>query len=152
MGIRLSTRESAAAGTCEAARRPRALGRIVGGAARTSKAALCALLLALSSAACGRAGGGVSADTEGARLYRRQCAICHGPEGAGGQVGALKVADLRAPRAAALADGQLFKQIYEGGNGMPPFKYSLSDQQIYDLVRFVRRDIQKGGEQRGGEK
>jgi mono/diheme cytochrome c family protein len=104
----------------------------------------CALLVA-SSAACSSTSGGASTDSETARLYRRQCAACHGPEGAGGQVGQLKVADLRAPHALAFSDEEMFKKIYEGGNGMPPFKYSLSDQQMYDLVRFIRRDIQQAG-------
>jgi mono/diheme cytochrome c family protein len=109
-------------------------------------ATLVAGLLALLTVACSGERGGASGDTQTARLYRRQCAACHGPEGAGGQVGTLKVADLRAPHAVAYTNEQLFRKIYDGGNGMPPFKYSLSDQQMYDLVRFIRNDIQKAGE------
>jgi mono/diheme cytochrome c family protein len=112
---------------------------------RNLKAALAAAAfgLGVASFACSPTSGGSSGDTAAARLYRRQCAACHGPEGAGGRVGSLTVADLRAPHAVAYTDQQLYQKIHNGGNGMPPFKYSLSDQQIHDLVRFVRNDIQK---------
>ncbi|HZI19818.1 MAG TPA: cytochrome c [Pyrinomonadaceae bacterium] len=119
-----------------------------GGAARRKlKAALVAAAFGLAAAgfACSPTSGGGSGDTATARLYRRQCAACHGAEGAGGQVGSLTVADLRAPHAIAYADQQLYQKIHDGGNGMPPFKYSLSDQQIHDLVRFIRNDIQRRG-------
>jgi len=102
-----------------------------------------AAVFGASAFACSPAGGGASGDTSTERLYRRQCAACHGPEGAGGRVGALEVADLRAPHAVAYTDEQLYQKIHDGQKGMPPFKYSLSEQQIHDLVRFIRKDIQK---------
>lgn len=80
----------------------------------------------------------------GAReLYARNCAVCHGPEGEGKQVGTLTVPPLREGRAAQDPDAQLLKQIHDGGNGMPPFKFTLTDDEIQDLLRFVRKEIQK---------
>jgi mono/diheme cytochrome c family protein len=116
-----------------------------GGAGQKSKLMLAALAVALTAPglACSSTSGGAPGETATTRLYRRQCAACHGPEGAGGQVGSLAVADLRAPRAVAYTDEQLYRRIHDGDKGMPPFKYSLSEQQIHDLVRFIRNDIQR---------
>jgi mono/diheme cytochrome c family protein len=75
-------------------------------------------------------------------IFERQCAVCHGQKGEGRQVGSLNVPALAAGRPATDPDERLFAQISNGGNGMPPFKFSLTDEQIKDLVRFVREDIQ----------
>jgi len=75
-------------------------------------------------------------------LFQRNCAICHGQKGEGRQVGTLTVPSLRAGRAAADPDDRLLTQIQNGGNGMPPFKWSLTDDQMQDLLRFVREDLQ----------
>lgn len=75
-------------------------------------------------------------------LFERNCAICHGKEGEGRQVGSLNVPSLRAGRAAADPDDLLLTQIQNGGNGMPAFKWSLTDDQMQDLLRLVREDLQ----------
>lgn len=75
-------------------------------------------------------------------LFQRNCAMCHGHEGEGQQVGTLSVPALREGKPATDPDERLFAQISNGGNGMPPFKYSLTDEQIQDLMRFVREEIQ----------
>ena len=75
-------------------------------------------------------------------LFKRNCAVCHGPDGEGRQIGTLSVPSLREGRAATDPDERLFRQIHDGGNGMPPFKYTLTDEQIGDLLRFVRGDLQ----------
>jgi quinohemoprotein ethanol dehydrogenase len=76
-------------------------------------------------------------------LFARNCAACHGPSGEGRQVGTLLVPTLRAGRAAEDPDARLLAQIHDGGNGMPPFKFTLTDEQIQDLLRFVREELQK---------
>jgi len=99
--------------------------------------------------ACGacvtRDGGAVAVSkTDATReLFARNCAACHGPSGEGKQVGTLQVPTLRAGRAAEDADARLLAQIHDGGNGMPPFKFTLTDEQIQDLLRFVREELQK---------
>ncbi|HEX8558080.1 MAG TPA: cytochrome c [Pyrinomonadaceae bacterium] len=75
-------------------------------------------------------------------LYERNCATCHGPRGEGQQVGTLSVPSLREGLALASTDDRLFTQIANGGAGMPPFKYTLDDRQIDDLVRFIRAEMQ----------
>jgi mono/diheme cytochrome c family protein len=76
-------------------------------------------------------------------LFARNCAACHGPVGEGKQIGTLQVPTLREGRAAQDPDARLLTQIHDGGNGMPPFKFTLTDDQIQDLLRFVREELQK---------
>ncbi|HEX8117142.1 MAG TPA: cytochrome c [Pyrinomonadaceae bacterium] len=76
-------------------------------------------------------------------LYDRNCAVCHGQRGEGTDRGTMKVPPLSSGAALSDPDEKFFKQISEGGNGMPPFKYTLDDKQIEDLVRFIREEIQK---------
>ena len=75
-------------------------------------------------------------------LYERSCATCHGPQGEGKQLGTMKIPSLREGVALTDTDEKFFKQISDGGNGMPPFKFTLDDRQIEDLIRFVRKEIQ----------
>ena len=76
-------------------------------------------------------------------LYERNCAVCHGPRGEGTQLGTMKTPPLRSGAALTDPDEKFFKQISDGGNGMPPFKHTLDDAQIQDLVRFVREELQE---------
>jgi len=75
-------------------------------------------------------------------LYERNCAVCHGPRGEGTQLGTMKIPPLSKGAALTDPDEKFFKQISDGGNGMPPFKATLDDKQIADLVRFIREEIQ----------
>ena len=109
-------------------------------------AAVFAALACLTSACA--TGDGASAakrtkDGDTRELYARNCAVCHGPAGEGKQVGTLRVPPLREGRAAQDTDAQLLKQIHDGGNGMPPFKFTLTDDEIQALLRFVREEVQK---------
>lgn len=112
-------------------------------------ASLFKLSLALSSftlvaASCTGSGKtpAAAADASPRVLYERNCAVCHGPRGEGKQLGTLNVPSLREGRALTDHDERILSQIRDGGNGMPPFKYSLDERQIADLARYVRRDIQ----------
>ena len=82
-------------------------------------------------------------DDNARELYARNCAACHGPEGEGKQVGTLRVPPLREGRAVEDPDARLLSQIHDGGNGMPPFKFTLTDDEIQNLLRFVREELQK---------
>jgi mono/diheme cytochrome c family protein len=94
--------------------------------------------------------GTISADpARGRALYATYCASCHGPGGDGdGPVAAgldpkpAKHSDGRYMN--ALSDAHLFRVIQEGGPAvgksplMAPWGGTLGDQQIHDLVAFVR--------------
>lgn len=75
-------------------------------------------------------------------LYERNCAVCHGPRGEGTQLGTMKTPPLNSGAALTDPDEMFFKQISNGGKGMPPFSHTLDDQQIADLIRFIREEIQ----------
>ena len=71
--------------------------------------------------------------------FRTKCAMCHGPDGAGSEVGkSMNVPDLRSQEVQRLADAELAQTISDGKSGMPSFKSSLSTDQIQALVKYVR--------------
>jgi mono/diheme cytochrome c family protein len=76
--------------------------------------------------------------------FRTKCAMCHGQDGGGSQVGkSMNVPDLRSPEVQKLSDAELAQVISNGKGGMPPFKSSLSEEQIRSLVSYVRSLHQK---------
>ena len=104
---------------------------------------LISLCLALSATGCATraekpADGAVTTGV----LYQRNCAVCHGPQGQGTELGTMKVPPLNSGAALNDPDEKFFKQISDGGKGMPPFKATLDDKQIEDLVRFIREELQ----------
>jgi mono/diheme cytochrome c family protein len=85
--------------------------------------------------------------TPGQRLYLTYCAVCHAADGRGSWRATLFL--IRPPNLAdrrtveALSDDYLFTLFKDGGAtigkpGMPAFGYSLTDDQLRELVRFVR--------------
>lgn len=81
------------------------------------------------------------------RLYLSYCAECHGANGHGSWRAVLfllRPGDLGDPGTLApLPDDYLFGLVKEGGApigkpGMPAFGYHLSDEQIRELVRYLR--------------
>ena len=105
---------------------------------------LAAACLSLAAAGCAaRAGKPAPAADQTRAIFERNCAVCHGPQGEGKQLGTMTIPSLRTGAPLNDPDEKLLKQIQDGGNGMPPSKYTLTDEQIQDLVRFVREEIQK---------
>jgi cytochrome c6 len=71
--------------------------------------------------------------------FRTKCAMCHGPDGSGSEVGkSMNVPDLCSPVIQKLPDAELAQVITNGKGGMPSFKNSLSAQQIHALVVHIR--------------
>ncbi|HWY07048.1 MAG TPA: cytochrome c [Candidatus Acidoferrales bacterium] len=83
-------------------------------------------------------------DNAASATYRTKCAMCHGQDGSGSEVGkSLNVPDLRSPVVQKQPDAQLAQIISDGKGGMPPFKASLSEEQIQGLVGHIRSLRQK---------
>ena len=82
------------------------------------------------------------------KTFMQVCSACHQESGEGGPVKIegklLKVPSLKEGHALKHTDEEFAKQISKGGDGMPPFKDKLSPEQINNLVKFIRRDIQGG--------
>ena len=112
----------------------------------TVTAAACLALAAAAVAGCDARAGKPPASAAGGDstrvIYERSCATCHGAQGEGKQLGTLNVPSLRQGAPATDPDERLFSQISDGGKGMPPFKYTLDDRQIQDLVRYIREEFQ----------
>jgi len=70
----------------------------------------------------------------GRAQFNSGCAVCHGPTGQGGR--GSRLADIE--RVQKMADARMFEVIREGvaGTQMPPS--SLSDNQIWHMVSFIR--------------
>lgn len=76
--------------------------------------------------------------------FRTKCAMCHGPDGGGSEVGkSMNVPDLRSPTVQKLPDTQLAQIISDGKGGMPSFKSSLGEEQVHALVTHIRSLHQK---------
>lgn len=80
--------------------------------------------------------------------YAESCALCHKENGEGGMVKIenkrLKAPALNSGHALGHSDEDLAKRIATGGDGMPAFKDKLKPEQINDLVRFIRKQLQAG--------
>ena len=78
--------------------------------------------------------------------YAKNCEACHGENGTGGLVKVenkqIKVASLKSEHAIKHTDDQLAKVITGGEEAMPAFKDKVSQQEITELVRFIRTEFQ----------
>ena len=76
--------------------------------------------------------------------FQAKCVMCHGPDGAGSEVGkSMNIPDLRSAAAQKLSNAELAQIISDGKAGMPAFKSSLSEAQIHSLVTYIRSLHQK---------
>ena len=78
-----------------------------------------------------------------ASLFRQNCAVCHGNEANGKETADGKlIPSLRYGDAVKKSKQEIYNQISNGGNGMPPFKYQFSEKEIRQMTQFVTRDLQ----------
>jgi mono/diheme cytochrome c family protein len=79
----------------------------------------------------------------GREIYVNTCIRCHGIDGKGtlGMKLVPSPADLTSPVVQNRLDGTLFRRIHEGkpNTAMGAWKYSLSDEEIWDVLAYVRR-------------
>ena len=72
----------------------------------------------------------------GAVLYRdKGCGFCHGANLEGTKK-APALAEIRKQK--AMTNEKITTQILDGGTKMPPFRESLSDEEIQQLIAFLR--------------
>jgi len=75
----------------------------------------------------------------GANLYRSICQGCHMPQGQGAQGAGFYPALAKNARLAAGA--YPVHVVLNGLHGMPPFRERLTDQQVADVVNYVRTNF-----------
>lgn len=73
-------------------------------------------------------------------LYKSKCAACHGPDGVGATTMGKKLAvrDFHSPDVTKMTDAELFDITKKGKNKMPAYDKKLTDDQIKDLIKFIR--------------
>ncbi len=85
----------------------------------------------------------------GAKLYSTNCAKCHKEDGTGGKITVdgktINPDNLTGAKLAAKPDAKYVQYITDGfpEDGMPAFKDKLSEQEIKDIIGYVRSEFQK---------
>ena len=96
------------------------------------------LVVGLGTLAVAASAGG---SDPGAVNFEMHCATCHAPNGSGDTaVGkSVHIPDLRSPAVQSQSDAQLVEVIANGKGAMPPFKSSLSADEIDALAKHIRQ-------------
>jgi len=83
------------------------------------------------------------------KIYNEKCASCHKEDGTGGKVeiegNIINAENLTTDKMKNMADAKYIRYIENGvpDEGMPAFKGELSEQEIKDIVNYIRKDFQK---------
>lgn len=78
---------------------------------------------------------------KGRALFARNCTACHGNDGKSQVDVVANATDLTDPKAfgSGTSEGEIFRSIRDGaGDTMPPFKTQIKDEEIWNLVNFIR--------------
>lgn len=78
---------------------------------------------------------------EGQNVYERLCVFCHGPSGSGDTPAASgfshRLSDFR-KGFKGQTDGALFWKITKGGGPMPAYDKSLTEEQRWQVIHYLR--------------
>jgi len=87
-----------------------------------------------------------AAADDAATLFKTKCAVCHGADGSGNtaQGKALKVRDLRSAEAQKTTNAQMAEIISKGKNKMPALGKNFSQDQVKQLVAYIRGMAKRG--------
>jgi cytochrome c6 len=78
-------------------------------------------------------------DAAGEQVFKSNCVVCHAADGTGSATGkALNAPDLHSDAVQKLTVAQMVTQVSNGKNNMPPFKSTLSEDEISAVVGYVR--------------
>jgi cytochrome c6 len=78
--------------------------------------------------------------TAGGATFKAKCVLCHGADGAGNTTlgKQLQAANLRSKDVQKKTDADLHKAVHDGNGNMPPFADQLSEDEITQVVKYVR--------------
>jgi mono/diheme cytochrome c family protein len=91
--------------------------------------------------------GHVISTTNGADLYAKYCASCHGKQGKGDGAGALNLPSGLPAFAPNMQTPYVFGRVWNGvpENTMPPFQWLLAESDIWDITSYVGTLPGQGG-------
>jgi mono/diheme cytochrome c family protein len=77
----------------------------------------------------------------GATIFKSKCILCHGPDGSGNTpLGKqLQAANLGSKEVQKQTNAELHKIVHDGRANMPSFAEQLSDEEITQVIQFVRQ-------------
>lgn len=77
----------------------------------------------------------------GAATFKSKCVVCHGADGSGNTpLGKqLQAANFHSKEVQQRTNAELGKIVHDGQANMPPFGDQLSDQEITEVVKYVRQ-------------
>lgn len=83
----------------------------------------------------------------GKKIYITSCSPCHGQEGKGNGIVALNLKPQPADHTRKIfqkqKDGEIFYKISTGRNAMPAFQHTISENELWCVVNFVRTLAEK---------
>lgn len=76
----------------------------------------------------------------GETIFKSKCVLCHGADGTGNTpLGKqLQAANLHTKDVQKKTNAELRKVIHDGQTNMPPFGDQLSDEQIDQVIKYIR--------------
>ena len=85
------------------------------------------------------------AQSAGEKLYKSKCVACHGADGKGDTPTGKKLGarDLGSTEVQSQSDAQLIELVTKGKGKMPAYGKTLKDDEIKDLVGYIRELAKK---------
>jgi mono/diheme cytochrome c family protein len=82
-----------------------------------------------------------SKSDSGAATFKSKCVVCHGADGTGNTpLGKqLQAANFHSKDVQKLSNAELHKIVHDGQANMPAFADQLSDEEITQVVKYVRQ-------------
>lgn len=82
----------------------------------------------------------LAADSPGASIFKSKCVLCHGEDASGNTAlgKQLQAANLRSKEVQKLSVAEMKKTVHDGKSNMPAFADQLTDEQIDQVVHYVR--------------
>jgi len=113
---------------------------------RVRKAQSMSVMLCVLAMTMGLARVAWGASSPGEATFKAKCILCHGEDGTGNTpLGKqLQAANLHSPDVQKRSNAELHKIVHDGQTNMPAFADQLSDEEITQVIKYVRTFGRRG--------